>query len=375
MKKSNSVCLVAPFPPPYGGIRLQAQKLVAHLAEEGVPVYSIATNPPPPKMLVWARRIPGLRSLICELQYLTRLVRGIPPAGVVHHLAASGFNFFVRSAPLLVLGCFLRKKTILNYRGGAAAEFLRRWHSCVVPLMRLADRIAVPSEFLQQTFHEYGLDTTLLPNIADADLFAWRERRRFAPRLLVTRHLNPIYNIQCLLRAFRIVQARFPDASLTIAGTGSEEGRLQDFANRWELRNVNFCGPVAHQQLPLLYDSHDIYVNSSNVDNFPGALVEAACCGLPIITTSAGGIRHMIRDRNNGILVDLNDHAALAAGVIEIVEDPAFGRCLARNARAWAEQFSWHKVWPVLMRCYDMPLFAGAAQEFPFSTIKGDASA
>lgn len=364
------MCVVAPFPPPYGGIRLQAQKLVAHLAEDGVPVYSIATNPPPPQGLAWARSIPGLRSFLCELQYLTQLVRQLPRAGVVHHLAASGFNFLVRSAPVLILAGILKKKTILNYRGGRAPEFLRRWHWCVVPLMRLADRIAVPSEFLQQTFREYGLNTTLLPNIADTGLFAWRDRRRFAPRLLVTRHLNPIYNIECLLRAFRLVQSRFPDAVLTIAGTGSEENHLRDLASRWELRGVSFCGLVAHERLPSLYDSHDVYVNSSNIDNFPGALVEAACCGLPIVSTSAGGIQHMICDRRNGILVDLNDHAALAAGVLEIVDDAAFGRSLAREARSWAEQFSWHNVGPALMRCYEMPLPTGTAQAFSLERLE-----
>lgn len=367
---ASSVCVVGPFPPPYGGIRLQAQKLVAHLAEEGVSVYSIATNPRPPRLLAWVQHIPGLRSLVCELQYLTQLVSDCPQAGTVHHLAASGFNFFVRSAPVLILGRFLKKKTILNYRGGRAPEFLRRWHWSVVPLMRLADQIAVPSEFLQQTFREYGLDTTLLPNIADTELFAWRDRRRFAPRLLVARHLNPIYNIECLLRAFQLVQARFPDAVLTIAGTGGEESRLRDLARRWELQNVDFCGSVAHHQLPALYESHDIYVNSSNIDNFPGALVEAACCGLPIVSTSAGGIKHMIRDRKNGVLVDLNDHGALAAGVIEIVEDSDFGRRLAQNARAWAEQFSWRKVWPVLMNCYNMPFPTGEAQDFPLEQIE-----
>jgi glycosyltransferase involved in cell wall biosynthesis len=97
-------------------------------------------------------------------------------------------------------------------------------------------------------------------------------------------------------------------------------------------------------------------VNSSNVDNFPGALVEAACCGLPIVSTRAGGIEDMIISRHNGILVDLNDHEALAAGVIEIVEDCEFSRQLARRARVWAEQFSWQNVLPVLSRVYDLPL-------------------
>ncbi|HZZ17470.1 MAG TPA: glycosyltransferase family 4 protein, partial [Candidatus Sulfotelmatobacter sp.] len=183
----------------------------------------------------------------------------------------------------------------------------------------------MPSEFLQEVFDEFGLSSTVLPNIAQTEMFPWKKRESFAPSLLVTRHLDPMYNTECLLRAFRIIKARFPEAVLSVAGDGSETMRLRDLVSQWQLDGVKFLGPIAHDELPALYASHDIYVNSSNVDNFPGALVEAACCGLPIVTTGAGGIPSMIKHRENGIVVELNDDRALAAGVGEIVERPEFG--------------------------------------------------
>jgi glycosyltransferase involved in cell wall biosynthesis len=161
-----------------------------------------------------------------------------------------------------------------------------------------------------------------------------------------------MYNTECLLRAFRIIKARFPEATVSVAGDGSEAMRLRDLVSQWKLDGVKFLGPIGHDELPALYASHDIYVNSSNVDNFPGALVEAACCGLPIVTTGAGGIPSMIKHRENGIVVDLNDDMALAAGVSEIIEHPELGHSLARQARKWAEQFSWKEVFPRLLACY-----------------------
>ena len=83
--------------------------------------------------------------------------------------------------------------------------------------------------------------------------------------------------------------------------------------------------------------------------------MEAASCGLPIVTTGAGGIPSMIKHRESGIVVGLNDDKALAAGVIEIIEHPEFGRSLARQARTWAEQFSWKEVLPRLLACYGSP--------------------
>ena len=351
--KTPSVCIIAPLPPPYGGMRVQAQKLISLLKRDGYSVDVIATNPRPPRGLGWVDKVAGLRALVREVQYLIHLVRDLPRAGTVHHFSASGLNFFLRSAPLLILGRFLNKQIILNYRGGRADEFLRRWHWCVLPLVRGAACVAVPSTFLQNVFGEYGVTATFLPNIADTNLFPWSDRRQFAPRLLATRHLEPIYNIECLLRAMRHLQIRFPEAVLTIAGRGSEETRLRDIARSLNLSGVTFCGPVPHQDLPSLYASNDIYVNSSNVDNFPGALVEAACSGLPIVTTCAGGIPFMIRNRENGILVPLNDDRAMAAGVMEILQNPGFGQTLAREARIWAEQFSWSHVLPLLLKCYE----------------------
>lgn len=353
-----SVCIVAPIPPPHGGMSVQAERLIAHLVREGIRVEVVATNPPLPGLLSWLRRVPGLRTLVRELHYTTRLARKIPACEVVHHLSASEFYFFMHSVPVLLLGHCFNRITILNYRGGNAAYFLRRWHWCVVPLMRLASSVTVPSEFLRQVFAEYGIESSLLPNLADTELFRWKEREQFAPKLLVTRNLEPVYNLECLLRAFRLVQERFPGAVLSIAGEGSQENRLRSMSARLGLRGVRFCGRVEQRDLPAVYARHDICVNSSRVDNFPGALVEAACSGLPIVTTRAGGIVHMIRDRETGILVDLDDDAALAAGVAEIIENPKLGCRLARQARSWAEQFSWKHIMPVLLASYgwDAPL-------------------
>jgi glycosyltransferase involved in cell wall biosynthesis len=105
-------------------------------------------------------------------------------------------------------------------------------------------------------------------------------------------------------------------------------------------------------KLPELYATHDIFVNGSNADNFPGALVEAACSGLPIVSTRAGGIPDMLRDHETGILVALNDHEKLAAAVIELVEEPKTAEQLAGGARAWAEQFSWPVTLAALLRNY-----------------------
>jgi glycosyltransferase involved in cell wall biosynthesis len=346
------VWIVAPSPPPYGGMSVQAEKLKKYLVSEGIRAELIPTNPPLPRLFEGLERVPIIRTVLREIQYLFSLTRIVNDPGVVHHLSASYLYFCLHSAPLLLLGRLCKTKIVLNYRGGRAGDFLRYWHWAVVPLLRRADQLVVPSQFLQRIFEDFGIASTVLPNLADTELFPFKQRDQFFPRLFVSRSLEAMYDIECVLRAFQIVQAKIPQATLGVAGEGSEKYKLQSLVREWNLKGVKFYGPVPHEELSSRYLQHDIYLNASRVDNFPGALVEAACAGLPIVTTRAGGIPEMIQDRQNGLLCDVGDAGALANCVMEILEHQDFAHQLARNARSWAEQFSWHSVFPQLLQCY-----------------------
>jgi L-malate glycosyltransferase len=346
------IWIVAPVPPPYGGMSLQGENLARKLSAEGLAVEVIPTNASFPRALQAIERIPGVRTLVREVLYLWSLRAVLRHRGVIHHLSASYLFFFLHSVPLLLFARLSGNRLVFNYRGGKAGEFLRTWSWFVVPVLRGADQVAVPSEYLQDVFRRYGVASTVVPNIADTEAFSFRERTQFAPRLLVTRHLEPMYDIECVLRAFRRVQENVPDASLGIAGDGIECERLQALVREWGLRGVTFYGAVAYADLPALYSQYDIYMNGSRVDNFPGALVEAACAGLPIVTTRAGGIAEMIQHRRTGLLADVGDDTALANGVLELLRRPEFACDLAANARHWAELFSWRSVFPQLLRAY-----------------------
>ena len=352
VERGVRICIVAPVPPPYGGMSIQAQKLAARLRSEGFDVTLLAANPIFPDWLRFSERVPGLRTVARTLLYLRSLPSSMAAADVVHHMTVCGIYFLALTVPLIFWGRAHNKRVVLNYRGGRAPTFLKRWAWVVIPVMKMAHSTIVPSEFLQRIFKEYGLSADVVPNIIDTETFPYRPRKPVRPKLIVTRHLEPLYNVQCILKAFRIVRERFSEAELSIAGTGSEEQRLRNLCAEWKLQGVTFHGHVPPKKLPTFYAAHDIFVNSSNADNFPGALVEAACSGLPIVTTCAGGIPDMFRDHETGILVELNDHKKLAAAVIELVEHPETAERLAESARSWAEQFSWPATLAALLRHY-----------------------
>jgi glycosyltransferase involved in cell wall biosynthesis len=153
-----------------------------------------------------------------------------------------------------------------------------------------------------------------------------------------------MYNVACIIRAFSIIQQKFPDAKLNIAGDGSERQKLERLVKKLELRNVRFLGRVSHERMNALYDEAHVYLNSSDIDNMPGSIVEAFASGLPVATTDAGGIPYIVTSERTGLMVPRGDYQALAASAIRLLEDQQLAMRIAQNARAECGRYCWAAV-------------------------------
>lgn len=140
------------------------------------------------------------------------------------------------------------------------------------------------------------------------------------PRLLSTWNLKPHYGIDNTLRAFALVKARCPEASLTIVGYGSEERRLRALAASLDAGDIEFVGRTAPADMAALYERCDIFVNSSLVDNQPVSVLEAFAGGLPVVSSGTGDISAMVRDGEKGLIVPPEDPTAMAKAVATLLE-------------------------------------------------------
>ncbi|MBV9670648.1 MAG: glycosyltransferase family 4 protein, partial [Acidobacteriales bacterium] len=149
------------------------------------------------------------------------------------------------------------------------------------------------------------------------------------------------------------IQARYADASLTIAHDGYCRPALEKLAQELQLQNAQFIGHVPHDKIPELYHSADIYLMTPNIDCMPGTLLECLASGLPIVTTNAGGIPYIVKDRETALLVDINDHEAIAARAIELLENPDLVQRLTDGGREEIQRYHWAPVrddWAALYR-------------------------
>lgn len=315
------ILLIAPSLDILGGQAVQATRLMEVLgAVPGLRMSFSPINPRPAKPFLWIRRVPYLRTLVTFELYTTRLVFEVPKHDILHVFSAGLSSYTLWTIPALLLGRLYRKKIILNYRDGQAEQHITEWRSAR-PTLKLADRIVTPSGFLVDVFAKHGIRAQSIFNIIEAGRFRYRKRRKLRPVFLTNRILEPLYNVDCILRAFAIIQARYPDATLTIAHDGESRPGLERLAQELRLRSTKFVGRVPHDKVAELYDSADIYLTSPNIDCMPGSLLECLASGLPIVATRAGGIPYIVKDRETALLVDINDHEALAACSIELLED------------------------------------------------------
>jgi glycosyltransferase involved in cell wall biosynthesis len=326
------VALVAPSLQILGGQSVQADRLLrAWKQDADVEAWLVPVNPPFPTALRFAARIKFVRTIVNELIYLPALVRQLARADVVHVFSASYWSFLLAPLPAILVARALGRPTVLNYRSGEAPDHLAR--SAIARwALRHVDLNVVPSRFLVEVFARFQIRATVVPNLVDFDRFRFRPREPLRPRILSTRNFDALYNVACTLRAFRLIQDRRPDASLTLVGGGREEPALRELARSLGLARVTFAGRMDPDAIAAACDDHDIYLQSPDIDNMPTSVIEAFASGLPVVSTDAGGVPAILTHGRHGRLAPVNDHQALARQVLDLLEAPETARRQAEAA-------------------------------------------
>jgi glycosyltransferase involved in cell wall biosynthesis len=352
MPKRLKVAFVAPSLRILGGQAVQADRLLAAWRNDpDVDAWLVPVNPLPPKLLRWTLRVKYLRTVVTELTYLPLLVRELAKADVVHVFSASYASFLLAPLPAMLIARALGRPVVLNYRSGEAPDHLQR-SAIARKTIGQVDLNVVPSRFLVDIFRSFGIDATIVPNIVDRASFRYRERTPLRPRLVSTRNFDALYNVATTIRAFRIVQDRWPDASLTLVGGGPQEAELRALAAQLRLRNVTFVGPVKPEAIAGFYADNDIYIQSPNIDNMPTSVIEAFASGLPVVSTEAGGVPAILTHGEHGLLTGLADYEALGDHVVRLLDEPDYARALARAAYATTEACTWPAVREQWLRAY-----------------------
>jgi L-malate glycosyltransferase len=344
-KSSVRVLIVAASLDILGGQAVQADRLVRYLQNQpSLQVSFLPINPRLPGILRKLQSIKYVRTLTTSILYCLNLLREVRKYDVIHIFSASYLSFLIAPTPAILVSKLYGKKIVLNYHSGEAEDHLRRWRRSTIPILNLVDEVVVPSQYLVRVFSTFGIDARAIFNVIDLEKFVFRERTQVRPIFLSNRNLEAHYGVDCLLRAFALIQQQVPDAVLTVVGDGSQREALEQLRSKLDLRQTSFTGRVEHEEIYEQYSAADIYINASKIDNQPLSILEAFACGLPVVTTGAGGIPDIVTDGETGFVVPVEDHVALAERALKLLTEPALARTMAERARAECTRYTWDVV-------------------------------
>ncbi len=345
------VGLIGPLPPPSGGMANQTRQLAALLRESGVEVELVQVNPP--YRPAWLGRFKGVRAVARLLPYALALWRTAGRVDVLHVMANSGWSWHLFAAPAVWIGWLRRCPVVLNYRGGELATFLAGASKVVLPSMRRAHTVIVPSGFLQSILARHGIAASIVPNVVRLDRFAPGPARPCKPCILVARNLEAIYDNATALRAFALIVAVHPQALLVIAGSGPLRDELIALSVELNVAHaVQFTGAVDNHAMPALYAAADLMLNPSTVDNTPNSVLEALACGVPVVTTNVGGIPFLVDHERTALLVPPCSPQVMASAALRLLADPVLAAQLREAGRLHVQQFRWESVRPLLFDTY-----------------------
>lgn len=134
-----------------------------------------------------------------------------------------------------------------------------------------------------------------------------------------------------LLRAWEQV-VQDPSAHLLLAGDGSLRAAVEETCGR--LPRVRLLG--FRDDVPELLAAADIFALTSHMEGLGTAVMDAMCCGLPVVATRAGGLPELIEDGVDGVLAPVRDAQAVATALAGLVADPTRRTAIGAAARATA---------------------------------------
>jgi glycosyltransferase involved in cell wall biosynthesis len=160
-----------------------------------------------------------------------------------------------------------------------------------------------------------------------------------------------------LIESMPAVVERFKNAKFIISGKGQSDEMRKLIAHAEKIGvkdSIIFTGYYPDKKLPKLYQAADVFAFSTFYEHHPFAVLEALSTGLPVVTTSVGGIPETIESGKNGFLVEPFNPKRFADRILYLLEHPAEAEQMGRLARKTIlEQFDWRIVVKDVLKVYD----------------------
>ena len=228
---------------------------------------------------------------------------------------------------------------------------LRPWNEKIV------GRIAVSDLARRWQIEALGSDAVQIPNGVDVDSFATAPPLPGYPRpgktvLFLGRFDEPRKGMEVLLGSLPALVQRFPELEILIVGRGDEDDLREEAGDL--ARHLHFLGQVDDAEKASALRSADVYcAPNTGGESFGIVLVEAMAAGTAVVASNLDAFRRVLVDGEAGLLVPVEDSAALAGALIAVLGDAELRARYVKAATAAVQQYDWSVVADEILRVYE----------------------
>jgi glycosyltransferase involved in cell wall biosynthesis len=229
------------------------------------------------------------------------------------------FRSLPRDAVSLLLAKLFRRKVLVFWRGWdnvacGTPEFPRGNRGWLSRVYRMADAHIVLAGDFRDDLRRWGFEAPIhLETTVVADAVLELQPAAVQPvapapcRVLFLSRVEVAKGIFEMLEAFALLEARSPGQyQFTIAGNGPALEEMKQRAQDLGLKGIEFKGYVQGAAKSNCYAEADIFCFPSYTEGMPNAVLEAMAMGLPLVSSTAGGLKDILQDDVSGYLLSYN---------------------------------------------------------------------
>lgn len=257
----------------------------------------------------------------------------------------NGIPFFTplyAREPVLCLMYHVHQEVFRRSLAAPLAALARFLENGLMPLVYRNTPFITISESSKRDIRALGLGRAGIDIVTPGvDLGRLRSGRKSRiPLVLYVGRLKAYKSVDVLLRAFRILLDRVPDAQLMVVGSGEEDTSLKRLARELKLGGrVTFTGRVSEEAKVGFLQRAWVLVNPSFMEGWGITTIEANACGTPVVAANVPGLRDSVRNPHTGYLVPYGDSRRFADAIETILQDRALRARMEMEAIAWAQRF------------------------------------
>lgn len=330
--------LVAPVPPPYGGIGNWVLLMKEYLSKQSeVELVDIINIAPKQRGLdgrTWYDRIVGQGMEMFRLcSQLKKSVKKHRPTTV--HITTSGQLAIIRDILFLKLLKKLSVKSVYHIHFGRIPDIVQKntteWKLLKIALSLATTVMTIDCKTQEVLEKQIGKNKiVLIANPFDMKKTQKYQGCQTSKTVMFLGWCVQTKGIEELLAAWKNIEKQYSDWTLKIVGPYDARYKME-LEQKYPVQNVVFEGEKEHDQAMNLLSQSEVFILPSYTEGFPNSVLEAMALGKAIIATDVGAIPDMLADES-GIIIKSKNSAQVECALKSLMEDERLRKRLGENA-------------------------------------------